>query len=83
MIIDFLINLFVTVVNSITSVLPTASFSTDIQDKLTTFFGSMYNYNSIFPINEMFIVLGMTLALFGFIFAWSGIKYVIHLIRGN
>jgi len=83
MIFDFIIHIFNLSVNGIMSVLPTASFSTDVVDKLTTFFGSAFAYNSIFPISEMFVVLGMTMTFFGLIFLWSGIKYVVHLVRGN
>lgn len=83
MIPDLFINLFYHFVTFFVNLLPVASLSTTVTTGITTFFNNVYQFNGIFPIDTAITIIGLTLGLFGIVFLWDMVKWIIHLIRGN
>jgi len=83
MIVDLLIAILTTIVNFFVNLLPTSSLPTDVTSGVSTFFASAWQYNSIFPVDTLFTLLGVSMTIMSIIFLWRGINYVISLVRGN
>ena len=83
MIVDVFLNLFYTFCNYLVSLLPKTGFPTSVNTGISNFFTSVYQYNSIFPIDTAITILSLTAGFFGLVMLWEIIKWIIHLVRGN
>lgn len=83
MIFDLLISIITGIVNFFLNLLPTSSLPTEVTEGFQTFMASAWQFNTVFPIDTLFTLLGITIGIMSIIFLWRGINYVISLVRGN
>lgn len=90
-ILDFLINIIIWFLDNTVGKLPTefsgfplADFSNNITAGFTSFASSFNFIELFFPLNTLFILLGVIIVAEILLhFGFKGVKYIINLIRGG
>jgi len=82
MIISFFLDLFYRFLNLVLGFLPTGSLPSAISTSLNTIVGYMNTFNFFFPIQEIFVVLGISLAFELAVQLFFFANWVYHKIRG-
>lgn len=83
MIIDALLGVILFLINFAILQLPIATLPTDVSSNLSAFFVNVSQFNSIFPVDTVFSLLGYTVAFWVIVFGWEFFRWILHLIRGN
>lgn len=83
MIIDTLLQIFLFFIGGFINLLPTHTLNSGMIEDIQGLFESAFAFNSVLPIDTLFLVLTMSLTFAGAVFLWKTINYIISLIRGN
>jgi len=83
MITSLFLIIFLSFANFVIGFLPTGQFSETVFDSIESAFNTAYAYNSVFPLDTLFTVLGYSAVFWSAVYLWQGLKWLIHLIRGN
>jgi len=83
MITTIFLTIFLSFINFVFGLLPTANLDGSIATGLTNFVNYVYQYNGFFPIDTAIQLVIWTAAFWIVVFAFDFFKWLIHLIRGN
>lgn len=83
MITEFLLNIFTNIINFVIDRLPTWSFPDGVLTSISELVTEAYSYDKLVPIDTLIAVLLAVFGLFAVIWAWSGFKFLLGLLRGN
>jgi hypothetical protein len=83
MIFTALIKLFVGAINLLFDLLPATDLPDNIRAGIQYFFDLAHSVDAVFPVNQMLLVALAALTFEAGWLTFRGIKWTIHLIRGN
>ena len=83
MIIGLLLSTILVFINFVFGLLPIADLPSGVITGINAFFASVYQFNSVFPIDTAITLLVFTAGFWAVIFLWDFFRWLIHLIRGN
>jgi len=83
MITGLLLSIFLSFLNFVLGLLPTASLSSSITTGLTNFTSYVLQFNGFFPVDTAITLVGYAVAFWVLVFGFDFFKWLIHLIRGN
>lgn len=83
MITDYLLSLFIGLVNFFVGILPTWSLPSALTSSINNLITTAYSYDYIFPVTTVITIVVAAFGLLAIIILWQAIKWIIGLIRGN
>jgi len=83
MITGAILSLFGNILQAVLSLLPTATLPVEITSAIQWMVDSLFAWNWIIPASALLNVVLLSIALYTGMFAFSGLRYILNLIRGS